>query len=82
VELGQHGAEVTDLRTFAEIRRRRLRRDRAQRFYVQHIGNVASWRPFCGIEDLGSKVPGALLFEGRNGVSDYTWIASGPPLGS
>lgn len=80
--VGQHGAEVSDLRTFMDVRRRRLRRARAQRFHVAAIANHVAWAPFAGIEDLGSAVPGALLFEGRNEVSDYTFVSPDPPLGS
>jgi len=65
-----------------DVRRRRVRRARAQRFYVAHIENVSSWRPFAGIEDLGSTVPGALLFDRKTRVSTDSLKHEYPTLGS
>jgi len=62
--------------------RRRKRRQLAQRFHVAHIANHVAWAPFAGIEDLGSEVPGALLFDRKLKVSDHTFNPQYPTLGS
>lgn len=68
--------------TFVMLYQRSRRRAKALRFHVAHIENRASWAPFSEIEDLGSKVPGALLFGRKAGLSDHTLKPEHPTLGS
>lgn len=80
MELGQHGPEVSDLvGTFYQLYIRSRRRAKALRFYVVHIENREAWAPFVGIEDLGSAVPGTLLFQRKPRVSKQTCFMSEPP---